>query len=187
MLRNEQDNFVTEQKGTRSKWNHTWSGSCTPSEHWRGLTTQLLRNHPTFDWANTGENLGSQKPPEHSSRAGLRTRWREGRQSPRESELRMTTMLVVILLCCVSWCLWTWKRRGRHVVYMSQFLIVGIGCRGGKGIGWARWCVFFGCSCNDHIVVWGFVWFVPLCIGVMNKSAWRGGSGELIHFATYGY
>ena len=31
MLRNKHDNFVTEQKGTRSKWNHTWSGSCPPN------------------------------------------------------------------------------------------------------------------------------------------------------------
>ena len=40
---------------------------------------------------------------------------------------------------------------------MCLFLVVGKGCMGGKGIGWAKLCVFFDCPCIGHIVVRGFV------------------------------
>ena len=61
-----------------------------------GLTTRLIRFHLAVDWAEaTLNHPGSKKAPEHASEAEVHNLWSEWRQSPRDSELGTTAMLVL--------------------------------------------------------------------------------------------
>ena len=55
--------------------------------------------------------------------------------------------------CFSGCCSCTWRVGGG----MCQIRVVGRGCRGGRGIKCAIWCVFFDCPCIEHIIAWGFV------------------------------
>ena len=57
---------------------------------------------------------------------------------------------------------------------MCQPLVIGRGCRGGREIWWASWCIFFDCPCIGRILVGGFV---HMCGGVLTISNWRWGRG----------